>query len=424
MVYAGTFSYNTSTKEGLTEKIPVSGDINVEFEQGTTEADDPPQPSTKSSISVSQTIDLQFTPLPDVSVSIDANSVVPANCADLHLNQLFGTESIEAAVTVDAEDVVADQDVTVGLYLSPTPTLAATSDELDSRGMTLSLGSSSTTLKFSTVIPADDGLATGSSYYLVAKVSLSTQAPNLINSAGESNIAATGKSFEYLGSPKFNQAVFQDGTYYSFVRNLLNGNLAVRRPPYGSSAVDAGNAQQFIAVWEGDVLHPYKDSKGIPTIGVGVNLKTVSGTTRHDLAKAVRAYYKSHYSTPKVAAYTDGQVIAMLRSQAGPHARQASSASNDKVVFKDAYNEHLKIAQSVVGTALNSFAQVAIVDLVYNVGSVFSNVAAALNHGDFVLAGFALVDATRTTQGGNLNAHSEADYQDLLMLNRAELGTL
>jgi GH24 family phage-related lysozyme (muramidase) len=239
----------------------------------------------------------------------------------------------------------------------------------------------------------------------------------------KSETLVSQSQYEFLGTPTCNPAVFDDGTYFTFVRETLKGISAANRQKPGTVVT---NKKSFIGAFEGDRLRPYLDSERIPTIGVGINLKTVSGNVKFDLAQSVRKYYLAKYG--KKLSRNDNAVIAMLRSQASQKkAPQAITPEDDQRLFDKAIRVCEDRARRALGIAydrLKAAQQVAVVDLVYNVGYVFKGVADALKAGDYVLAGFNLVDAKRTTQARGLTNRTEAEYQNLLAGHLAELGRI
>jgi hypothetical protein len=162
---------------------------------------------------------------------------------------------------------------------------------------------------------------------------------------------------------------------------------------------------------------------------VGLNLTTLSSVVKTDLAQSVRAYYIQVYQ--QTLSNDDDAVIAMLVSQARPegsrhHAPQALTQADSQRLFSETLPIYEAQARGDLGNdtydGLSAAERVAVVDLAYNAGTVFPGVADALESGDFVLAGFNLVDARRITQRGNLRDRTEAEYQNLLLRHLSELG--
>jgi len=156
----------------------------------------------------------------------------------------------------------------------------------------------------------------------------------------------------------------------------------------------------------------------------------VSGKVKTDLVDSVRVYYLRVYHE-SVPGNSDA-VIAMLEREAKPegsedHAREAITAPDSARLFDEALPTYVAKAQTALGSTyggLSAAEKVAVVDLAYNVGHVFSGVADDLVGSDFVKAGFDLVDAKRTTQGGNLQDRTEAEYENLLAGHLDDLGQL
>jgi hypothetical protein len=119
-------------------------------------------------------------------------------------------------------------------------------------------------------------------------------------------------------------------------------------------------------------------------------------------------------------------VINFVKSLADKHVQMISPASQT-ALFQAAYNSAAQKAQAAIGanwTSLPTPVQVAMIDLAYNVGSVFPGVAAALGAStgpDYLQAAFQLVNAKRTFQVQN---RTEADFENLLLQFQSQLGNL
>ena len=316
--------------------------------------------------------------------------------------------------------------MTVTLYLSESPDLNANPINMGTATVPVDLQASAhKTITVGVTAVPGDLLAAGDKYYFVAKIT----SPTIVESDDQNgmdanNVNATPRTFEFLGTPADNPRVFRDGTYFQFVRDTLNGDKVEE-----VQNVDVTNMKKFITAFEGEILYPYRDQKGIPTIGVGINLKTLASDVKADLAQSVRTYYLKYYG--KRLSKNDDAVISMLKQQAMPegskrHAPIALTEPDSQRLLVEVLSHVVAGVRGKLGLStydgLSAAEQVAVVDLAYNVGSVFPGVASDLEALDFVLAGFDLVDAIRSTQGGNLGRRTEAEYQNLLAGHLADLG--
>jgi GH24 family phage-related lysozyme (muramidase) len=354
----------------------------------------------------------------DLTASVNADKIVPAKATDLNLNFLFGTEKVNVPVVVtNIGGAVAKGAATVSLYLSTTSDLSGTKFLLGSKSVTLNLASqASQTVNFSDAVPTS--LKAGQQYYFVAKVS-STQIKEFTTA---NNTGHTSRTFEFVGTPKSNPSVFSGSTFFNFVRDTINGKAVT------PANVNVSDAFSFIRFFEGDLPYAYLDSKNIPTIGVGINLNTVSGQLKTDLLKDVRSYYLTVYG--KTLSSHDATVMSMLRTQAANHAKkQVITANQDQALFQETEEKYAGIAQNALPTvwsSLNAPQQVAMISVAFNLGSFhdFPTMVAAMNASDFLQAGFQLVDAKRTTQAPGLKTRTEAEFENLFAGNPALLGKI
>jgi hypothetical protein len=361
----------------------------------------------------------------DLKASLNGFNIVPTQATDLHLKQIFGGEQVTIPVTIaNTGRDEAKGPLTVEVFLSSTPNLSGqlTAQAIGKLTTTIDLlQNQARDIAVPMTIPGNlSDLKVGGQYYFVTRVSSNA----LKDTNAANNIAASDRTFEFLGTPTY-AAAFTNGQYFQFIRETLKDDTSAARAQ--NSKVNVNDPKSFIASFEGDSLTPYLDSKGIPTIGVGINLTAVAADLAAPLAAAVRGYYASQYHDTSLKTKTDGQVIAMLVAQAKAGLkRQAISTADDLALFNIAYNDHRKIAIAVVGLAtFNSLSvreQVAVIDQVYNTGSPYPGMAAALQKHDFALAGFNLFDALRTQQGltaPGLLHRVEAEFQNLLASHKA-----
>jgi hypothetical protein len=120
-----------------------------------------------------------------------------------------------------------------------------------------------------------------------------------------------------------------------------------------------------------------------------------------------------------------------LKGDGITHAQQALTQRDSQSLFAIAVSEHEKDAIAAMGPAwtrmgANRHAQVAVLDMFYNLGQVrfaeFEEMKLALQSPDgpdYVRAGFQIVNAKRARQ---LPKRTEGDYQNMLYLSKSELG--
>jgi GH24 family phage-related lysozyme (muramidase) len=357
----------------------------------------------------------------DLAVTLDSTKIVPSQATDLNLYHFFGNEQINVPVTITNQGTdPAKGNVSVKVFLNATPDLNGQPKKIGAKNEKIDLqAGASVDSTVNASIPTNS-LTAGQKYYVVVQIDSGSikerDAKNDMN-----NTKATDRQFEFVGTPKSNSTPFTNGLYFKFIRDTLNGTTVV------DPGTNVSDPRSFIASFEGDRVYPYLDSAGIPTIGVGINLNSIGGTLEAHLAADVRAYYLANYGQD-LSASTDAQIMTMLRNQAqAGNTTQAISATDDQALFNESYQQHAQIAQNAIGAAWSSLSvmeQVAIVDIVYNVGSLagFPSLVTALQNGDFVRAGFELVNAQRTTQAPGLTRRTEAEYFNLLTGHQGDLG--
>ncbi len=385
----------------------------------------------------------------NISVTIDSSNVVPVTAlgpyipySDLPLLSVFGGENVQVPVTITNNGPnQATGDGTISFYLSPDPNtldesvqltpLYAKSGTVTGQSVDESIDLGNLESLSDTVdlqIPDSDSLQRGNlyKYYLVTQLQAPTIRQGPIN-ASDSN------TFEFVGAPEFNQTPFENGTYFKFIQDTLNGKFVL---PQSAMA----DAQSFIGspIIEGDYRFPYADPAGIATIGVGINLTAMTTNLQQALVKDVRSYYAAHAQVRKYfrdqgfkkLPKSASGVVSILIVLAGRNGSypfddntvDVISSAGDQALFNIAYAVHKSNVVADVGSptwnGLGASAQTALVDIDYNVkhGLVgeFPTFAQDVIAGDFVKAGFDLVDAARTTQYAGLTRRTEADYQALL----------
>lgn len=379
----------------------------------------------------------------DVAVTIDANSVVPTKASDLHLHHVYGSELVNAPVVIqNVGNQPAKGTAVLRLYLSPQPTVAKGGVLAKSQPVAINLqpGASQTVPLNNLVIPR--ALAAGGNYYLVAQLATSFAEADKTGNTDPNNTAATASTFEFVGTPNY-PAVFTNGIYFNTIRDLLsvqgtftNSFLQQRKP-----GADPTSDQQFIEAFEGTRTAAYLDGRGIPTIGIGLNLTTVSGPILDTLAADVKDYYAQNAGTPPyhdISGLSSSQVRSMLVAQArqGRRAPQVLTVPEVEDLFViSTLPTYESAARTTLGDAwpTDTLAQAALVDLRYQ-GALYPSVVSALSKPagpDYVMAGFKLFDKLNTDLAiadpkhyGGLQTRIPAEYENLLYSNRSDLGTL
>jgi GH24 family phage-related lysozyme (muramidase) len=342
---------------------------------------------------------------------------------DLHLKHIFGGESLEVPVTINNELATRFKGVVkVEVFLSTTTDLSGSAtgnravmtkmENLDLAGN----GTKDLKITF-TVTPHLPGLVAGRDYYIVVKTT-----PVVGGDSNESNdVVASSESFRFLGTPTY-MNLFTTTAYFDLIRETLRDDTAAAREQ--SATVNVSDLKSFVAAFEGSRASAYLDSEGIPTIGIGINLNSISGTLKSEVADAVRAYYLANYPRENIATKTDDQIILMLRVQALTNQRKAVLTDADIDSLFETTIARFETMIDGLGLGLSTRQRIAMIDLAYNVGSPFPGVVSALRQGDVVLAGFQLFDARRTTQAPGLRVRTRAEYANLLSGHKSLLGNL
>ncbi len=217
------------------------------------------------------------------------------------------------------------------------------------------------------------------------------------------------------------------------------------------------NPQSFIGSFEGDSYSPYLDSNGKPTISVGINIqaqieapitvkpkkgKPITVTPITPLGQSLAVDVRTYKHLP--AKDSDLSVLNLLQSQATKHnwtrANQGPafiSRNDDKALFSQAFSGYLAKAQASIGgiSIYNSlgggYIQTALVDIAYNHGSVYSDMASDLTgtKPDYVLAGFDMLNQGRSQtiykpNSAGFVTRLEAEYENLLIEHKDQLGTV
>jgi hypothetical protein len=295
-------------------------------------------------------------------------------------------------------------------------------------------------LKFAVTPKLAVTLTAGTQYYFVVKLTSGVKESDAVNGGDANNIAASAK-YEFVGTPHVGN-VFTSGKYFRLVRDTLNSV-----DPFVKQGVPTPiDGKHFTAAFESrhgydqPNLGPYLDSRGIPTIGIGLNLNTLDPTTMSQLAAAVRTFYAARTAQHdtnyhNIDKLTDGQVINMLKTQAralgGKQGRDALTTADAQALFDSVYAEHAQDAEAAIGQtlweSLPASVQWTLTDIDFNTGSItnFPQLVADVQASagpDLIRAGFDLLDSKRTNQVQYWR--SLADYEFLLQGSHAELGRL
>lgn len=367
---------------------------------------------------------------PILDVTVNSGSVVPTLATDLNLLQFYGGEKVNIPTTlVNRGPTTASGSVTVTIYLSTTQTLTGTPVSLGQSTVSVNLGPNATQLvTLKTTVPAT-GLTAGTQYWIIAKMTTSIHTL--------ASYRSSDRQFEFVGTPKYT-APFQPNAsgqvlYFNFIRDTFDNNFVVTKQNPNAQFNDA---KSFIGAFEGDLPYPYMDkaaTPNIPTLGVGINLTTYDPNS--ELGQLITSYvlgytggkytggpYKN-YTLPTDPTQLQAFLIKLASSGA---TTPIISATQDASLFALSYQNHQQVAIDFFGevkwSEINPLAKIAVMDEVYNTGSVFPAMGAALEQNDYVRAGFELVNSARTTQATGLTTRTEADYEDLLFSGRTSLG--
>jgi uncharacterized membrane protein len=357
---------------------------------------------------------LPKTPQVSLNVQLGDAGIVPLLAPKQHLSQFYGGEKVRVPVIVkNTGETAAEGTVQLSLSLNSQPPAyllipwAVRTEPIHLEP------DEQVVFEFTLTVPKTK--LTVDEHYNVAVAMGSAN----LNTDPDADVGDT--RYDYIGQPA---AGFSSSAYFQTIRAVIAGTPLV-------SGVNMSDPQSFIGHWEGDSLWPYKNAQGVPMIGVGVNLKTVSGQTKSYLSAIVRYYYQTTYHKQLG---DDDAVIAMLNSQArrvdprhpDVHAPQAMTTSDDQALFNVSNTANSALAAQETGPAwyyLNQVELTALVDSVYRLGRVPASVAAALNEPsgkDFVQAGFAIFNAVRPKSRTDL-LRVEAEYQDLLSAHVPQL---
>jgi GH24 family phage-related lysozyme (muramidase) len=428
---------------------------------------------------------------PPLAVAINTRGIVPTTATGLNLNFLFGTEQLSVPVTIFNEaPFTTEGAVTVTLSLLADPTNPAKNlPSFYSKQVNIDLDaytSTSTKTLPALNVAMPKNATPGVKYDLQVQISSTTIAGLNVTD----DTATTTRAFEFVGTPTpyvaatnttpaipgqgaqpffwSNPATRPQGyagyhSYFQMIQDTLNGPKSwqaaanVTVPLHPTTTQPNTIIEAFICYGESTSVGSYNDSRGIPTIGIGMNLKTLASgnltaNVRKQLAADVLAncsaktgfayltqLYKDHPSDfllPAASAddvNVQGILTLLQKPQGSGGLLQTTKAESVIPVltqtqewtlfrsFLDIYKTKAMNGYTAAGgnwsTGLTQQQQALLVDLSYNVGSNYNQMDRDLASGDLVRAAFDLVNAYRTTQGPNergLNVRTEADLQMLL----------
>lgn len=149
-------------------------------------------------------------------------------------------------------------------------------------------------------------------------------------------------------------------------------------------SLDMGKLSDFIKYWEGVRYKAYKDSRGIPTVGVGFNL------TRRDAPSELKKVGADYNKIIKGGSLTDEQVNALLKKDV------AKSVSDARRLVKS-FDSQPEEVQRIIA------------DLAYNLGAdkfrKFKDTIKALDNRDYLTAAKALRNSRWYEQVGRRSKH-------------------
>jgi GH24 family phage-related lysozyme (muramidase) len=383
----------------------------------------------------------------DLQLTLDNSKVVPTQATDLHLNHFYSAESVRLPVTI--QDIGTDPakgNVTVDVFLSTTSDLTGSvtgTNPIKSINSTIDLApSASQQLNVDVTVDSNAAaqLTAGQKYYFVLKLSSPTiQESDNQNGTDQNNIAASATSYEYVGKTHID-SVFNSGKYFKVIRDTLKSvdPFALQGAPTPTDGQHFTAAFESPGGYDNPNLGAYLDSKGIPTIGIGLNLNALDSSTKSQLAADVRSFYSTQAAN-NVPGYTnidnqtDTQVINMLKTQAsqagaGGQGQDALTKADAQALFNTVYAKHQQAAATAIGQSvwdsLPSNVQWVLTDIDFNTGSVaaFKGLLGDLQAGDFVRAGFDFMDSKRSNDVQY--ARTLAGFEYLLQGHNSELGQL
>ncbi len=380
----------------------------------------------------------------DLAAQIDGDAIVPTNAPDLHLTQFFGNEKLNVPVSIVnnlAKEVSGK--VKVEVFLSTTDDMSGVvGNALYSKNVGLNKLAAGDSLDLDdvtvTIDPNKVDLGdAGTKYHFVVKI---TPQGDLAKGDDTTNNVDGSGEFEYVGTPTYS-AAFNE-TYFNFIRDTLNNDISDITAVHPN--INLGDAKSFIGAFEGDNPYSYLDSVGIPTIGVGINLKTLDPKVQALLVQDIRTnrtdpafpQLATLFPTPLSDAGIVAELVKLAPTNTAAHHITVLTAAQDQALFDlerqitEKTTTTQLAAHGVTYSALPSLDQIVFLDQTYNTaGGVFGGVADAVAAGDFAIAGFELVDSKRTTQGmapnnSGLLLRTEAEFYDLMIDHTNALGEI
>lgn len=355
----------------------------------------------------------------DLDVNIQEGYVVSNESNDLlNLLHFWGREkvTIPTAVKNYGPDAFRGS-VTVSIYLSTGKTIDSKAVKLGEKTVNASLANNQEgTVVLNVTMPTT--LTPGTKYFLIAKLTTpSTQ--NTKNDVRNSN-----RQFEFVGTPTAGSNWFtaneEGNAPYLLVVDETIHNQLMYQPGAGYQVNDP---QFFIGMHEASSTVPFLNYKGEPRIGVGINLDSMTPTMAKALATAVRNYNKQAYG--QTLSGSDSEIINMLGSQARIGSQVPMiSVSDITTLFNKDYAERQQIAVKLLGqtawSQINPPAKIAVMDMIFDNGTIDKKVIEALKVKDYVRAGF---DLLNTGSVGREQRRARAEYQNLLWSVRSSLGS-
>jgi GH24 family phage-related lysozyme (muramidase) len=405
-----------------------------------------------------------------VDLTPTVNTITPTSATDLNLFFFFGTEKVTVPVTIQNLGP-GTANGTVNLSLVLATTADGTGNPIS---LPITLGKKTVTqypvqlkslapstgqqIKCNVTIPKTAIVGDATEYYVVATVSL-PKGSNMTDTDTSNNTAHSTRTFEFVGTPTPAFAkVFNHDSPASAINKpnfgfygYMQGVLSTPQSHFDFGAV-MNDGPQFTSQFEGLYLWPYLDSKDIPTVGYGINLrlgsiKSIAGLETA-LVTAVADYVNSNptlvshsvhlktlkrlldkydASTPKNRGAAMDAVVLELQDEATANGRSEKqpgsragldvlAGANALSVFTVAYN----VKENDTKQAFNAFAaqgfvvkptwntltkaeRIALVDIQFNTASGirgFSKMLSAIKTGDIPITAFEFINSQRTLDIG------------------------
>ncbi len=348
----------------------------------------------------------------DLDCTLATDYVVPAVAIDLNLSHFYGGEKlIMPCLIKNYGPDTAKGSVTVTAYLSTTQN-STSGVKIGQLTTSVNLADNAAVyVGVQATVPTS--LVPGTNYWIVTKIT-TTLKQSTIN-----DVRTSARTFEFVGTP-VNQAKFES-MYFDCIRSVMNHGTVV---PAGTNPNyhQLNDPKTFIGYFEGDKVVPYVNYHNFASVGTGINLDGLSASMTTKVATTVRLHYLAAYG--KVLSLNDNDVIKMLRDQARRGDKTvAIDAQDDGALFNADYKERQQTAITVLGSSVWSrlpmAPKIAVMDMVYEVGSVYTGVANVLRNLDYVRAGFELINVRPNSSDP---WRTLAQYQNMLAFQQSTLG--